>query len=144
MNIISLIGRLTDSVELKQTTSGKSVVSTTIAVDRPYTKDVTDFFPVIRWGRQAECLSRYAQKGNKIAVTGTLTTRKWEDKNGSKHTAYEVVANIVEICESKREEATQSKVLFNPATDNKYMPGAYSGANNQNFEEIHNDGSLPF
>lgn len=138
MNIISLIGRLTDSVELKQTTSGKSVVSTTIAVDRPYTKDVTDFFPVILWGQQAEYLSRYAQKGNKIAVTGTLTTRKWEDKNGSKHTAYEVVANIVEICESRREESTQSK---NQPQSN--MPSAY-GANNQNFEEIPDDGSLPF
>lgn len=137
MNIISLIGRLTDSVELKQTTSGKSVVSTTIAVDRPYTKDVTDFFPVILWGQQAEYLSRYAQKGNKIAVTGTLTTRKWEDKNGSKHTAYEVVANTVEICESKREEATQSK---NQPLG--YMPSAY--ANKPNLEPVDNDGTLPF
>ena len=147
MNILSLIGRLVELPELKQTTNGKSVISTTLAVDRPFAKDTTDFIPMVIWNQSAEYLSKYAHKGSKVAVTGKLTTRKYEDKNGNKRTAFEVVADTVEICDTSKESSGDVKnetPVFNPATDNKYMPGAYSGANNQNFEEIPNDGLLPF
>jgi single-strand DNA-binding protein len=110
MNIITIIGRLTDNVELKQTQSGKSVVTVNVAVDRPFAKDVTDFFTVIFWNQQAEYISRYAQKGSKVAISGILTTRAWQDKNGNKRTAYEIIANTVELCESKRENATEGKI----------------------------------
>ena len=138
MNIISLIGRLVESPELKQTTNGKSVVSTNLAVDRPFAKDTTDFIPVVIWNQPAEYLSKYAHKGSKVAVTGKLTTRKYEDKNGNKRTAFEVVADTVEICDSTKETSSEAK--SDPST---YVPNAY-GANNQNFEEIPNDGTLPF
>lgn len=139
MNIISLIGRLCESPELKQTTNGKSVVSINLAVDRPFAKDTTDFIPVVIWNQPAEYLSRYAHKGTKVAVTGKLTTRKYEDKNGNKHTAYEVVADNVEICESAKENSSEAK--SKPST---YTPSAYGGTNSPQFEEVPNDGSLPF
>ena len=143
MNIIALIGRLTESPELKQTNSGKSVVSTNIAVDRPFSKDTTDFIPVVVWNQSADYLSRYANKGTKVAITGKLTTRKYEDKNGNKRTAFEVVADTVEICDSAKESSTEAK-----STPSTYMPDAYStptfASNSQNFEEIPNDGDLPF
>ena len=138
MNIISLIGRLCESPEIKQTTNGKSVVSTNIAVDRPFAKDTTDFIPVVIWNQPAEYVGKYAKRGTKIAVTGKLTTRKYDDKNGNKRTAFEVVADTVEICDSIKESPTEAK-NETPA----YMPGAYT-SKNQNFETIPESDGLPF
>ena len=135
MNVISIIGRLCEAPELKQSTSGKSVMSVNVAVDRPFAKDVTDFIPVVIWNQSAEYLSKYANKGSKVAITGKLTTRKWEDKNGNKRTAFEVLADTVEICESVK-ESTEAK-------PSAYTPSAYTG-NSQNFEEIPSDERLPF
>lgn len=136
MNVISIIGRLCEAPELKQSTSGKSVMSVNVAVDRPFAKDVTDFIPVVIWNQSAEYLSKYANKGSKVAITGKLTTRKWEDKNGNKRTAFEVLADTVEICESAKESSAEA----NPSA---YTPSAYTG-NSQNFEEIPQDDKLPF
>lgn len=137
MNIIALIGRLCESPELKQTTNGKSVVSTNLAVDRPFAKDTTDFIPVVIWNQPAEYLSKYANKGTKVAITGKLTTRKYEDKNGNKRTAFEVVADTVEICDSTKESSTEAK-------NEPYVPTPYSTGNSQNFEAISSDEGLPF
>lgn len=146
MNVIALVGRLCESPELKQTTNGKSVVSTNLAVDRPFAKDATDFIPVVIWNQSADYLSRYAHKGSKVAITGKLTTRKYEDKNGNKRTAFEVVADTVEICDSAKDNASEAKestpAPFLPGTT-AYMPDAYK-ANSQNFEEIPSDEGLPF
>lgn len=81
MNSICLTGRLTDDVELKQTPSGVSVCSFTLAVKRPNVKDTTDFINCVAWRGTAEFISRYFGKGNKIEVNGVLTSRKYEDKN---------------------------------------------------------------
>ena len=136
MNSIQLIGRLCESPELKQTNNGKSVVSTNLAVDRPFAKDTTDFIPVVIWNQSAEYVSKYAKKGTKVAITGKLTTRKYEDKQGNKRTAFEVVADTVGICDSAKENTTEAK-------SEPYVPSAYT-TNSQNFEEIPGDEGLPF
>lgn len=138
MNSITLIGNICNDLELKQTPSGKSVVTFNLAVSRPFAKDVTDFIPIIVWNQSAEYLVKYAKKGSKIAVLGKLTTRTYEDKNGTKHNAFDVVADSVEICEPARANASNTEAKSEP-----YIPTAYT-SNNQNFEEIPNDGSLPF
>lgn len=102
MNSIQLIGRLTADVELKQTTSGISVCQFNLAVDRPRVKDTTDFIPCVAWRGTAEFICKYFKKGNKIALNGVLTSRKWEDNEGNKRTVYEVLADNVEFCESKQ------------------------------------------
>lgn len=135
MNSINLIGNICQEVELKQTNSGKSVVQFNLAVSRPFAKDTTDFIPVVIWNQPAEYIARYAKKGSKIAVSGKLTTRNYEDKNGNKRTAYEVVADSAEICESAREGNTDAK---------PYTPTAYSTQNSLNFEEIPSEEGLPF
>ena len=106
MNNINLIGRLTADVELKQTTSGLSVCQFTLAVDRPKVKDTTDFINCVAWRNTAEFISKYFKKGNKMALNGVLTTRKWQDKDGNNRVAYEVVVDNVEFCESKNETKT--------------------------------------
>jgi single-strand DNA-binding protein len=135
MNSIILLGRTTSTIELKQTQAGKSVVSFSLAVKRPFTKDTTDFHTVCAWDKQAELLSRYVKKGDQICIRGYLTTRTWNDNQGQKRYATEVVADEVSFVGNK-ENSTE-------ANPQPYTPSAYTG-NSQNFEEIPQDESLPF
>ena len=141
-NKVILIGNLTSDVELKQSTSGASVCSFSIAVNRKMAKNnECDFINVVAWRQQAEFVCRYFKKGNPILVCGQLQTRNWTDNNGQKRYATEVIADEVSFVINK-ESSTEEKV-YNPQTDKVYMPGAYIG-NSQNFEEIPQDESLPF
>lgn len=140
MNSINLIGHLCGDLELRQTNGGKSVTQFNLAVKRPFSRDTTDFIPVVVYDQPAEYLSRYAHKGTKVAVTGKLISRNYEDKNGNKRTAFEVVADVAEICESKESNTDKPQ----PST---YVPNAYESAyasNSQNFETIEGDEGLPF
>ena len=89
INNIMLVGRTTADVELKTTTSGKSVASFTLA-NNGY-NDATNFINVVAWNKTAELLAQYAPKGKQLAITGRLTTRGYEDKDGNKRQAVEVV-----------------------------------------------------
>lgn len=101
MNTVNITGRLSADPEVKTTSGGKSVCSFTLAVNRPKTKDKTDWIPCTAWNQSAEYLGKYAAKGNRIGVSGTLTSRSYEDKDGNKRTAYEVLCDSVEILESR-------------------------------------------
>lgn len=148
MNSINLIGNICNDVELKQTNSGKSVVQFNLAVNRPFAKDVTDFIPVVVWNQPAEYLSRYARKGTKIAVSGKLTTRKYEDKNGNNRVAYEVVADSAEICEPRGENSASvdTNASAPVSSASTYIPDAYkpNQGGQTSFELIEQDDDLPF
>ena len=105
MNNCVLIGRLTNDIELRKTNSGKSVTSFTIAVGRD--KENTDFIPCQVWNMVAENMAKYCSKGDMVAVKGRIQTRNYEDKDGNKRTATEVVAdNVVFLSTKKKEETT--------------------------------------
>lgn len=101
MNSITIIGNICNDLVLKTTPNGKNVCSFNIAVKRPFAKDVTDFFTVVCWNKQAENLCQYCGKGTKIGISGMLTSRKWQDQNGNNRIAYEILANEVEFLEKK-------------------------------------------
>lgn len=101
MNSISITGNLTRDIEVKSTQSGISVCSFTLAVKRPHTSDTTDFLNCTAWRQNADFLGKYAHKGSKVGVSGILTARNYEDKNGNKRTAFEIVADSVELLESR-------------------------------------------
>lgn len=110
LNSIIIMGRLTAAPELRQTSSGLSVTSFTVAVDRAYSKEEkqTDFIPVVAWRSTADFVTKYFGKGSMIAVQGSLQTRNYEDKQGNKRTAYEVLADQVSFCGSKSESSGQN------------------------------------
>ena len=83
MNSINLVGRLTADPELKTTQSGISVCTFSLAVNRPRVKDTTDFINCVAWRQSAEYLCNYGRKGNLVAVSGVLTSRKYDDSNGN-------------------------------------------------------------
>lgn len=100
MNTICLTGNICQEPELKQTTVGKPVVTVNLAVKRPFSKDTTDFIPLVLWDKNAEYIHNYANKGSKIAVNGKLTTREYKDTQGNNRRVFEVVADTVEIINS--------------------------------------------
>lgn len=104
------MGRLTADPELKTTNSGVSVVSFSVAVDRNFVKQgeerQTDFIDVVAWRGTAEFVSKYFHKGSMIAIQGSMQTRMYEDKNGNKRKAFEVVADNVSFCGSKGESGS--------------------------------------
>jgi single-strand DNA-binding protein len=137
-NKVILIGNMTSDPELKQTQGGLSVSSFSIAVNRRFAKEgeqACDFINIVAWRQQAEFVTRYFKKGNPILVCGSLQTRTWTDNQGNKRYATEVVADEVSFVGNK-ESDTELK-------PQPYVPSAYT-SNNQNFEEIPNDASLPF
>lgn len=103
MNLIGISGRLTAEPELKTTQSGIPVCQFNLAVKRPKTKDTTDFLTVVAWRQSAEFICRYAHKGNLVGVQGMLTARKYQDRDGNNRTSFEIVADNVELLESKSE-----------------------------------------
>ena len=145
---VILIGNMTADPELKQTTSGISVCSFSIAVNRRFSKDgeqACDFITIQAWRQQAEFVSKYFKKGKPILVCGQLQTRTWTDKQGDKRYATEVVADEVSFV-GNNESTTEQK---NQPVANPYIPSAYTQpsmnlSSAPQFEEIPNDGDLPF
>lgn len=142
INSVVLMGRLTADPELRTTTTGKSVCSFSIAVDRGYSKNAeerqADFINIVAWESTANFVCRYFSKGSMIAIQGQIQTRRYEDKTGAKRTAFEVVAREVSFCGSKSETGAVSR----PASPEQ--PPVYQNANQGDFEEITDDEDLPF
>ena len=148
-NKVILIGNMTADPELKQTTGGISVCSFSVAVNRRFARadqgqQNVDFINVVTWRQQAEFVSRYFKKGNPILICGQLQTRSWNDNQGQKRYATEVVADEVSFVAS----ATQTANGAPAPQGSSYTPEAYGAPSfnsaGANFEEIPNDGDLPF
>jgi single-strand DNA-binding protein len=135
-NHVTLIGRITKDLELKTFEGDSCVLNFSIAVNRRKKADAdhpeADFINLVAWNKPAEIISKYFKKGNKIAVSGRIQTRKYEDKEGKSHTAFEVVIEEFEFVE-KRDTGEAPTSTSKPV----------SGNNNENFDEIDND-DLPF
>ena len=113
MNKVCLSGFLVKDIELKQTQNGKNVTSNRIAVSREIKdKDgnyITDFINFVAWEKQAEYLSKYATKGDRIELVGRWQTRTFTDKDGKNQTANEVlVENISVFSRKPKEEADEN------------------------------------
>lgn len=108
MNSINITGNLTKDIEVRSTQSGISVCSFTVAVKRPHTSDTTDFIPCTAWRQTADFLGKYASKGRKVGISGILTARNYEDKNGNKRTAYEILVDSAELLDSRQNNKTQN------------------------------------
>ena len=145
-NKVILMGNMVADPELKQTTSGLSVCSFRIAVNRRGVKNdngqvTTDFFDIVAWRQSAEFVCRYFKKGNPILVCGQLQQRSWTDNQGQKRYTVEVVADEVTFA-SNANQGGAPAMGSAPATDAYTSP--YSNAGESSFEEISSDDSLPF
>lgn len=113
LNHITVMGRLTRDPEMRRTGSGISVANFTLAVDRDFAdkqsgQKETDFVDCVAWRQTADFVGKYFRKGNMMAVSGRLQSRKWTDKDGNKRTSWEVQADNVYFAESKNSAQSQS------------------------------------
>lgn len=156
LNVVAIMGRLVADPELRTTTQGHSVCSFRIACDRSYVQQgqerQADFIDIVAWRQQADFVSKYFQKGSLIAIDGSLQTRQYQDKQGSKRTAVEVVANNISFAGAKRqdsqsvpsyEQQTTSHVQQAKAAQNALQP-AYTQGSMDDFAVINDDDDLPF
>lgn len=96
INQVILMGRLTRDPEVRTTTTGKTITSFSIAVDRGGQEDQADFFDVTAWEKLGELVSQYLSKGRRCLVQGRLRQDSWDDKEtGKKRSRVEVVATDV-------------------------------------------------
>lgn len=143
INRITIGGRITADPELKQTNSGASVTSFTIACDRDFKdKDgekCVDFVTIVAWRQTAEFVCKYFSKGRMILVDGRLQIRNWKDKDGNGRYAAEVVAENVYFGDSKRDEGNA------PNNSAPAYGGGYGATAGGGFAEIADeDENLPF
>lgn len=96
MNNISILGRITQTPEIKSTESGANYARFCLAVKRPVKSGadpVTDFIDCIAWNKTAGIVAQYCQKGRELAVVGRLQTNNYTDSNGQTRKYYEIVVN---------------------------------------------------
>lgn len=133
MNVFVGIGRLTADPELRYTNSNKAVCNYTLAIDKG-NGDGADFLRCVCWEKTAEFAAKYLHKGTKIAVTGSVQTSKYEDRDGKSVNKTEILVRSHDFCEKANQPAL-------PQTNTQPAP---MPANLSDFEEVISDGVLPF
>lgn len=137
LNTITIAGRLVRDVELRRTNSGKSVCSFTLAVDRDFKNNgekEVDFIDCVSWSNTADFVSRYAEKGRLLIVSGRLQIRDWTDNNGNKRRNAEVITSNVYFGDRKETTKQEQERNFSQLVDDV-----------GNFAETDQaDGQLPF
>lgn len=111
MNNVSLIGRLTNTPELKITQSGTGYTRFSIAVDRRVKQGEekqADFIDIVAWSKTAEFICKYFTKGKRIALNGSIRTGSYTAHDGTNKRTFEVWCDNVEFCDSKSAETTES------------------------------------
>ena len=129
LNKVILGGRLTADPELKQTPQGISVTSFSVAINRRGKEQQTDFINCIAWRQTAEIICRFFKKGSSICIVGNIQVRTWNDNNGNKRYATEVISDEVHFVDSRDEQSAQGAPTFTQAPQ---------------FEDISPEEDLPF
>ena len=142
-NKVILAGRLCQDPELKATPTGISVLQISLAVRRSYAAEgkeaESDFISLVAWRKTAEFITRYFHKGSSICVTGTLQTRTWQDQNGQKRYATEVVVDEATFVDSRNENDRRQEL-----PESSYGNPGYAKEAAPRFEELKSDDDLPF
>ncbi len=122
MNKVTLHGRLTITPELRTTNSGTSVCKSTIAVDRKFKTDgetQSDFLNLIAFGKTAEFLSKYFEKGKEILLDGSIQNNNYTDKNDIKRYETIIVVNEIDFCGTKSDSGNSNVNTSQKATTKK-------------------------
>lgn len=144
INVVVLMGRLVRDPEIRTTTSGKSVCSFSLAVERDFQRSeekTADYFDCVAWGNTAEFVGKYFHKGRMIALQGRLQARTYKDREGSNRKVVEVIADKVSFTGEKAESTAGKEA----PKETKEPPAAYESGNlSEGFEALSDDEDLPF
>ena len=136
MNSVSLMGRITEDLVLKQTTNGKASLTFNIAVERNFARQgeerQSDFIRISAWGSQAEFISKYFAKGRMIGIEGTLRSRTYDDQNGVRHYVTEVLCNQVSFTGEPKMNPNGNQPQAQPSPQQTYVNQPAQNQNVQN------------
>lgn len=157
LNVVAIMGRLVADPELRTTQQGTNVCTFLIACERSYTpkgqQRQADFVDIVAWGKTAEFICKFFQKGSMIAIDGSIQTRNYQGKDGSNRTAVEVLANHISFAGPKAAEKPavhdfdqQTKNYINEAKAAQNAPQGqqYAQGDADDFIDVTDDGDLPF
>ena len=141
MNVVVLMGRLTDNPELRHTSNGVAYTRFSIAINRRSRSDErqTDFINCVAWRQTAEFITNYFHKGQMIAIDGSIQTGRYQDKDGNNRTSFDVVVNNAYFTESKKDSSNSAIQNEQPSA-----PASFSNSDSGDFSEISSDDDLPF
>ena len=150
INVVAIMGRLVADPELKTTPAGTNVCTFRIACDRSFAQQgqqrQADFIDVVAWRNNADFLCKHFAKGGMVAVQGRLQTRQYQDRNGNKRTAVEVVADSLSFAGSSKKPGGQAVDEGGEAPPSDYRDPAlaYSQGDADDFAVIDDNDDLPF
>lgn len=153
LNRVILMGRITHDLELKQTPSGISSLTFSVAVERNYADQngerQSDFIRCVAWRQTAEFIGKYFGKGRMIALEGQLRTRTYDDKNGTKHYVTEVYVDKASFTGEPKQggnsnQNNNSGYQNNSNYNNAPANYAASIGDLADFEDVLSDGGVPF
>lgn len=150
LNVVAIMGRLVADPELKTTPAGINVCAFRIACDRSFIQQgqqrQADFIDIVAWRHNADFLCKYFAKGSMVAVQGRLQTRQYQDRNGNKRTAVEVVADSLSFAGSSKKPGGQAVDEGGeaPPSDYRDPAPAYSQGDADDFAVIDDNDDLPF
>lgn len=150
LNVVAIMGRLVADPELKTTPAGINVCAFRIACDRSFVQQgqqrQADFIDVVAWRHNADFLCKHFAKGGMVAVQGRLQTRQYQDRNGNKRTAVEVVADSLSFAGSSKKPGGQAVDEGGeaPPSDYRDPAPAYSQGDADDFAVIDDNDDLPF
>lgn len=155
LNKAIIAGNITRDIELRQTPSGISVASFSVAVNRSKKRadgkyiQETDFIDCQTWGKKAEFLGRNFRKGDPVCVLGSIRKRQWKANDGTNRYATEVIADDILFAGSKTPQegaethgGTNQQQMQTPQ-EQPVVPPSYNNSNAR-FEELKTDDDLPF
>ena len=149
LNKVIIMGRLTRDPELKATPSGTALCNFSVAIDRKFVKQgeerQTDFINCVAWSNQAEFVSKWFTKGRMINVVGRVQTRSWDDAEGKKRYATDIVAEEINFCGDKSNaNATSSSSASNYNYGTSSSVQAEPQPHDEGFVAVDLDDDLPF
>ena len=140
MNEVTIIGRIATDIELRTTQNGIAHASFKVAVDRKYKgqdgKKISDFLQVAAWRQSAEFVSKYGNKGDRVAVHGSIQSRSYDAQDGSKRYITEIVSDNIELFGSSKREGE--------GIGNNTASKAKAASANDGFVEVDETDYLPF
>ncbi len=139
MNKVFLIGNLTRDPELTETSGGVKICRFGIAVNRNYAgsdgERKVDFFNCVAWRGLGETVARFAKKGNKVAVSGSVELRQYDDNQGIRRTGVDIVAQDVEFLTPRANGGAQPDDDYTAPSSDKKKP---------QLQPFDDDGDIPF
>ncbi|HEV8383588.1 MAG TPA: single-stranded DNA-binding protein [Candidatus Acidoferrales bacterium] len=135
VNKVILVGRLGRDPESRFTPSGQPVCNFSLATDRSYkdrngqTQKQTEWHKIVVWGKLAEICQKYLKKGAQVFIEGRIQSRQWEDQQGQKRTAFEIIANEMRMLGSRGDAGAHAGPAGSAAADEPHLvPSAAEGA----------------